>query len=153
MLYNGGMRTHVHTYRRSHKRTIPDKAVTTKLQQIGTTEPRTNRPIPECTRASLTVAQHTVICNNKSPAELMFNRYVRTTLPSINCQQYKQPVINYKPEQRFQTQSKNLLHPIEPGTTIQISSENKHEKWKAKRQVYKKLALPHSYSVINEKET
>ena len=51
------MRTHVHSHTRSHKRTIPDEAVTTKLRQIGATEPRTNRPIPECTHASLTVAQ------------------------------------------------------------------------------------------------
>ena len=49
--------THEHTHTRSHKRTIPDEAVTTKLRQIGATEPRTNRPIPECTHASLTVAQ------------------------------------------------------------------------------------------------
>ena len=49
--------THTYTHRRGHKRTIPDEAVTTKLRQIGATEPRTNRPIPDCTRASLTVAQ------------------------------------------------------------------------------------------------
>ena len=92
----------------------------------------------------------TEISNNKSTAEHMFNRYVRTTIPSVICQQLKQPVINYKQEQRFQNQNKNLLHPIEPGTTVRILSENKHEKWKAKGQVYKKLELPRSY-VINEK--
>ena len=50
-------RAHVHTHTRSHKRTIPDETVTTKLRQIGATEPRTNKPIPECIHASLTVAQ------------------------------------------------------------------------------------------------
>ena len=72
-------------------------------------------------------------------------------MPSVICQQLKQPVINYKQEQRFQNQNKNLLHPIKPGTTVRILSENKHEKWKVKGQVYKKLELPRSYDVINEK--
>ena len=89
----------------------------------------------------------TEISNNKSPTEHM----LRTTIPSVICQQLKQPVINYKQEQGFQNQNKNLLHPMEPGTTVQILSENKHEKWKGKGEVYKKLELPRSYDVINEK--
>ena len=85
--------------------------------------------------------------NGLSPMQLMFNRTVRTTLPSIsvfsNCKDL--PLLDDRKEVKGRE-----IKEIKPGTTVRILSEDKQMKWNKKGLVVAKLNQPRSYNVLNQ---
>ena len=94
----------------------------------------------------------TPLKNGMSPAEMMFNRSVRTLLPSMK--EYCPQILSQgKPmKQTYERYNKGAvdLMPIEPETTVRIYSKEK-KNWSNKGKILSKSSQPRSYNVLNER--
>ena len=89
--------------------------------------------------------------NGHSPLQLMTNRIVRTTLPVFKHHVSDTRKIRLSDKFSHQMNQSRELQDIQPGTTVRVLSDDKHNKWTQKGLVISKNENPRSYSLINEK--
>ena len=89
--------------------------------------------------------------HGESPASRMFNKQLRTKLPSIKQMKSHPAIKRRQIKTKYDSSSKDLKE-IAPDTTVRILSRDKNRgNWRTKGKVISKRKEPLSYDVINER--